>query len=141
MSAPSIQLSYNDMEIKIFWDSDISGAYIAFNLYWSSDSSMAGEAIVASNISNTPDTMYSKRSVFYKFKRVAIGTTKASIIYLRLKGINSSGVEDILNVGAIKRIGSLAEQVQRYRSAQTLGFDYTTNTWKKVKVASDGNLG
>jgi len=141
MAAPSVQVSYNDMEIKVFWDLDITGTYIAFNLYWSFDKNMIGEAKVASNIPNSPDTNYSSKSVLYKFKREVIGAINTSVIYLILKGIDTIGVEDTVNIGAIKRIESLPEQLQRYRSAQVLGYNYSTNTWKKVKVASDGNLG
>lgn len=141
MAAPSVQVSYNDMEIKVFWDLDITGAYVAFNLYGSFDKNMVGEAKVASNIPNSPDTTYSSKSVLYKFKREVIGAINTSIIYLRLKGVNILGVEDTVNIGAIKRIESLPEKLQRYRSAQVLGYDYNTNIWRKVKVASDGNLG
>ena len=69
MAPPNIQLGGNDEKMRLYWDLDVSGAYTSFNLYWSMDSGMAGEAQVAVNIPNTPDIYYSKRHVNFFFHR------------------------------------------------------------------------
>jgi hypothetical protein len=140
MAAPLIQISYNDSEIRVFWDFDSTGTYAMFNLYWSVSSAMAGEAKVASNIGNTPDAYYSKSSIFYKFKRTAIGLTNDSVFYMRLKGVSAAGVEDAANPGAIKYICSLSEQLDQNKAVEIHGYDYTNKMWRKVKVAVDGTL-
>jgi hypothetical protein len=140
MAAPSVQISYNDSEIRVFWDYDPSGAYATYNLYWSVDSGMAGEAQVASNLSNTPDGYYSRQSIFYKFKREDIGLTVDSVFYMRLKGVSASGVEDAANPGATKYIPSLSEKIAHDRAVEIHGYDYTNKIWRKVKVDATGTL-
>lgn len=140
MAAPAIQMSYNDSEIRIYWDYDSTGAYATYNLYWSVDSGMAGEALVASNIGNTPDGYYSKNSIFYKFKRDSIGRTIDSVFYMRLKGVSAAGVIDAANPGAIKYIPSLSEQLDQNKAVEIHGYDYTNKMWRKVKVDTTGTL-
>jgi len=101
---------------------------------------MAGEALVASNIGNTPDVYYSKCSIFYKFKRASIGLTVDSVFYMRLKGVSAAGVEDAANPGAIKYIPSLSEQLDQNKAVEIHGYDYTNKIWRKVKVDATGTL-
>lgn len=140
MAAPSLQISYNDSEIRVFWDFDSTGTYASYNLYWSAASNMAGEALVASRIGNTPDVYYSKSSIFYKFKRASIGLTVDSVFYMRLKGVSAAGVEDAANPGAIKYIPSLSEQLDQNKAVEIHGYDYTNKIWRKVKVDATGTL-
>lgn len=140
MAAPAIQISYNDKEIRVFWDQDTSGSYASFNLYWSADSGMAGEATVQTYIPNVPDRYYSRSQIMFKFKREDIGLTDDDVFYMRLKGVSAAGVEDAVNVGPIKYIPSLPEQISNYRGTQIHGFDYTNKMWRKVSVDSDGTL-
>jgi hypothetical protein len=140
MAAPSIHIGYNDSEIKIFWDFDKTGVYAWYNLYWSVDSGMAGEALVASNINNTSDGYYSSNSITLKFKREAIGLTNDSVFYMRLKGVSASGVEDAANPGAIRYISSLSEQLDQNKAVEIHGFDYTNKIWRKIKVDTTGTL-
>lgn len=140
MTAPAIHIGYNDSEIKVFWDFDSTGAYARFNLYWSVDSGMAGEALVASNIGNTPDGYYSSNSITYKFKRSTIGLTNESVFYMRLKGVSAAGVIDAANPGAIRYIPSLSEQLDQNKAVEIHGFDYTNKIWRKVKVDASGVL-
>jgi hypothetical protein len=141
MAAPSIQISYNDSEIKIFWDFDPTTLYPAINLYWSSDPTMFGETLVVSYILNSPDATYSNRSVFYKFKREVIGLTNDSDFYLRLKGVLVNGLEDAANPGETRYIPSLADQVSMLNSVQIQGYDYTNDIWRSVGVSTDGSMG
>lgn len=140
MAAPSIHIGYNDSEIKVFWDFDSTGTYASFNLYWSVDSGMAGEALVASNINNTPDGYYSSNSITYKFKRASIGLTTASVFYMRLKGVSAAGVEDAANPGEIRYIMSLSEQIDQNKAVEIHGYDYTNSIWRKIKVDATGTL-
>lgn len=140
MAAPSIQVSYNDSEIRIFWDYDSTGTYASYNLYWSAAANMAGEALVASGIGNTPDVYYSKTSIFYKFKRELIGRTVDDVFYLRLKGVSAAGVEDAANPGAIKYIPSLPELIAQNKAVEIHGYDYTNKIWRKVSVDATGAL-
>jgi hypothetical protein len=140
MTAPSVQMSYNDSEIRVFWDMDTTGAYASFNLYWSVASDMAGESAVKSYINNTPDIYYSNKQIFYKFKRADFGLTNDSVFYMRLKGVSAAGVEDAANPGAIKYIPSLSEQLDQNKAVEVHGYDYTNKMWRKIKVGTDGTL-
>ena len=140
MSAPSIHIGYNDSEIKIFWDFDSTGTYAMFNLYWSTDSGMAGEALVASNINNTPDGYYSSNSITFKFKRETLGLTTDDAFYMRLKGVSSAGVEDAANPGLIKYIMSIPEKISQEKAVEIHGYDYTNKMWRKIKVDDTGTL-
>lgn len=140
MAAPAIQISYNDKEIRVFWDQDTSGSYAFFNLYWSVASDMTGESAVQANIPNVPDIYYSKKQIMFKFKREAIGLTDDDVFYMRLKGVSAAGVEDTVNVGPIKYIPSLPEQISNFRGTQIHGYDYTNKMWRKVSVDTDGTL-
>jgi hypothetical protein len=140
MTAPSIQMSYNDMEIRVFWDMDTTGTYASFNLYWSVASTMAGESAVVVGITNTPDPYYSNKQIFYKFKRADIGLTADSVFYMRVKGVSAAGVIDTANPGITKYIPSLSEQLDQNKAVEIHGFDYTNKMWRKVKVGTDGAL-
>lgn len=140
MAAPSIHIGYNDSEIKIFWDFDSTGTYALFNLYWSVDSGMAGEALVASNINNTPDGYYSDNSITYKFKREVLGLTTDDVFYMRLKGVSAAGVEDAANPGATRYIMSIPEKISQEKAVEIHGYDYTNKIWRKVKVDDTGTL-
>jgi hypothetical protein len=140
MAAPTIQISYNDSEIRVYWDFDSTGTYASYNLYWSVASDMAGEALIKGGIPNTPDFYYSNRHIFYKFKRETIGQTINSVFYMRLKGVNVLGVEDAVNPSAIEYVPSLPELSAQYKAVEIHGFDYTNNIWRKVKVTTDGTL-
>lgn len=140
MAAPQIQISYNDMDIAVYWDFDPIGSYVAYNLYWSFSADMADETLLKGGITNTPDTNFSDSAILYKFSRVSIGTTENSVFYLRLKGINSSMVEDSANPGEIKRVCSLPEQLAQYHTSQAYGFDRATGVWRKLKVTNTGSL-
>ena len=131
MGAPAVQISYNDEEIRVFWDQDLFGSYAFFNLYWSVDSGMAGEAKAGENIPNVPDIYYSKHQIFFKFKREDIGLTEDNVFYMRLKGVSAAGVEDTTNVGPTKYIPSLPEELSNFRGTQIHGYDYTNNMWRK----------
>jgi len=137
MAAQSVQIVYNDAEIRLMWDFDITGVFQRYNLYWSVDSGMAGEAAVMSNIPNTPGNIYSPKHVFVKFKRETIGLTNDSVFYVRIKGVNSLGVED---PGPIRYIPSLLEQIDHNNAAQIYGYDYTNKIWRRVKVLDTGAL-
>ena len=139
MGAPAVQIGYNDEEIKVYWEQDTTGSYASFNLYWSADSGMAGEALVV-NVANVPDAYYSKHHITYKFKRADLGLTVDDVFYMRLKGVSALGVEDAVNVGATKYIASLPEQLSNYKAVQIVGFDYTNKMWRKVAVDTDGTL-
>jgi len=140
MAAPSIHIGYNDSEIKVFWDFDSTGTYALFNLYWSVDSGMAGEALVASNINNTPDGYYSDNSITYKFKREALGLTTDDVFYMRLKGVSAAGVEDAANPGATRYIMSIPEKISQEKAVEIHGYDYTNKIWRKIKVDNTGTL-
>jgi hypothetical protein len=101
---------------------------------------MAGEAKVASNIPNVPDTYYSKEHITYAFKRAAISQSNTSEFYLRLKGVSPAGVEDAANPGATRIIPSLTAQREEYNATQIYGYDSTKQLWKRVKVGDDGTL-
>ena len=140
MAAPNIQMGFNDEVIKLMWDLDTTGAYGSFNLYWSLDSAMAGEAAVATGINNVADAYYSDKHVTYAFKRSDIGLTNDSEFYVRLKGVSPAGVEDVANPGAIRLIPSLSAQREEYNAMQMYGWDPTKQLWKRVKVNDDGSL-
>jgi len=140
MAAPSVQIAYNDTEIAVFWDLDKYGTYARFNLYWSVDSGMAGEALVASNINNVPNAYYSNKSVYYKFKRGDIGLTINSVFYMRIKGVSAAGVEDAANPGATRYIPSIPEKIAQDKAVEIHGYDYTNNIWRKIKVDATGTL-
>src|SRR4030042_1075846 len=140
MAAPAIQMSYNDSEIRIYWNFDSTGTYASCNLYWSAASNMAGEALVKIGIGNTPDAYYSTKHIFYKFKRETIGQTIDSVFYMRLKGVSALGVEDAANPGPIEYIMSLPEVMAQNKAVEIHGYDYTNNMWRKVRVSVDGTL-
>ena len=140
MTAPNVQIGFNDEVIKVMWYLDATGAYAFFNLYWSLDSGMAGEAKITSNIPNVPDTYYSKEHVTYAFRRSAIGVTNNTEFYLRLKGVSSAGVEDVAGAGAIRLIQSLSAQREEYNAVQIYGYDTAKSMWKRVKANDDGSL-
>lgn len=140
MTAPSVQLSYNDSEVRIFWDFDSTGVYSTFNLYWSAAANMAGEAQIARYIPNNPDRYFSNKSIFYKFNRATLGLTVESSLYLRLKGVNASGVEDASNPGVIRYLPSLSEQISQNKAVEMHGFDYTNKIWRKLKTDATGSL-
>jgi hypothetical protein len=140
MAAPNVQICTNDEVVKVMCSKDITGAYSFFNLYWSTDSGMAGEAAIASNIPNVPDTYYSKEHVTYAFRRSAIGVSNTAEFYVRLKGVSAGGVEDAANPGATRLIPSLTAQREEYNATQIYGYDYTKGLWKRVKVGDDGTL-
>lgn len=138
MAAPSVQIAYNDEEIKVFWNYDPTGVHVSFNLYWSVDSGMAGAALVV-NASNIPDAYYSSSHIVYKFKRATLGLTLDSVFYLRLTGVFSGGSEDPL-VGLIKYVPSLSEQLDQNKAVEIHGYDYTNKMWRKVGVSTSGTI-
>lgn len=140
MAAPQVQISYNDLDIAVYWDYDPTGTYVAYNLYWSFALDMAGETLLKGGITNTPDTNFSNKAILYKFNRASIGATENSVFYLRLKGIDSSMTEDSANPGEIKRICSLPEQLAQYHTSQAYGYDRNSNIWRKLKVTNSGSF-
>lgn len=140
MAAPNVQIGGNDEKMRLYWDLDQTGAYTSFNLYWSLDSGMAGEALVGTVIPNVPDAYYSNKHVNYFFNRASIGVTINTEFYIRLKGVSGAGVVDVGSPGATKLIPSLSDQREQYKSAQIYGFDPVKELWKKVKVNDDGSL-
>lgn len=140
MAAPQVQISYNDLDIAVYWDFDPIGSYVAYNLYWSFALDMAGETLLKGGIPNRPDTNFSTKAILYKFSRTSIGATENSVFYLRLKGIDSSMAEDSANPGEVKRISSLPEQLAEYHTSQVYGYDRTNGIWRKIKVTNTGSF-
>jgi len=140
MAGPRVQIFQNDERVKLYWVFDRTGAYRSWNLYWSTDSGMAGEAQIASNISNVPDGLYSKNDVIYEFDRKTIGQTILTEFYVRVKGVDGSGVEDAANPGPTKLVPATEPDREEYHGSQIYGFDYTKDLWKRVRVKDDGAL-
>lgn len=140
MAAPSINVMINDATIRLFWKMDTTGTYYRYNLYWSLDSGMAGEALVAENVPNQVDKYYSKDDIVYTFKRSDIGVGQDTPFYVRIKGENKAGVEDVANPSATKLIIGVSEKLSENNFAQIVGYDYDSSVWRKVKVDSTGAL-
>ena len=140
MAGSAIQILQNDLSMKISWLSDKTGAYIGWNLYWSTDSAMAGEALIASNISNVTDISFSKNDVIYTFDRANLGLTVSSEFYARLKGVNSAGVEDIVNPGPIKFLKASIPPDRIYSPSQLYGWNEEKSKWVRISVEDDGSL-
>jgi len=140
MAAPKVLVCVNDEAIKVMWTKNTTGSYGFFNLYWSTDSGMAGEAAVATNIPNVPDTYYSKEHITYVFRRSAIGVSNTTEFYVRLKGVSPAGAEDAASPGEIRLIPSITAQREEYNATQMYGYDYDKALWKRVKVTDDGTL-
>jgi hypothetical protein len=130
MAVPAIQIYTNAGKMKIYLD--LNPAYSKYNLYFSTDSGMAGEALVGSFL-NGIDGMYSKKHVMFQFTRpVPEGTT----YYLRLKGVFSSGIEDSGNPGATKYVAAVSDNLPLYKPVQIEGFD--GNVYRPVQVTTAG---
>lgn len=140
MAAPAVQVLINDEKIRIAWEVDTTGTYRSFNLYWDTDSAMAAEALLKSGLYNSPDTTYSEKHGVYDFTRASIGLGASNEFYIRLKGVLSSGVEDVANPGPTKIVPKLTDDRPENNMAQIQGYDYTKDLWKKVKVNDDGSL-
>lgn len=140
MAAPNIQIAINDETVRLMWNRDTSAFYVSYNLYWSSSSSMAGEAKIASAIPNVPDAYYGKETILYTFKRATLLLAADAEFYVRLKGINSLGVEDNIFPGLTRLIPSIYSQREEYNSAQMYGWDPIKGFWKKIKVQDSGAL-
>lgn len=140
MAAPSIQIAVNDETVRVMITRDLSGSYTSFNLYWSTLSTMVGEAAIANAIPNVPDTYYGKDIISYTFKRATFLIANDAEFYVRLKGVSAGGVEDAANPGATKLIPSIYSQREEYHATQIYGFDPVKQLWKKVKVTNDGAI-
>ncbi len=135
MTAPSVQLFTNSYAMMVYCDfySFLSN-YIAYNLYYSTSSTMVGEAVVG-RFPNIVDTMYSKRSVMIPFSRPVSESTE---FYLRLKGVFSSGSEDSSNPGSTKFIAAVSESLPLNKPVIIQGYD--GNVYRPVQVNSAGKL-
>jgi len=141
MAAPTISVLSNSSRIRLSWAMDKTGIYRSFNIYWSLDSGMAGEALLASKVPNRADSMYgNNRIVIYDFNRSDIGVTDNTEFFVRLKGVSASDVEDAANPGLTKLIQLLFPNVEQNHPAQIYGWDYIKNLWKRIKVTEDGSL-
>jgi hypothetical protein len=140
MAAPSIQIAINDETVRLMWVKDISGSYVSYNLYWSANVGMAGEAAIASNIPNVPDAYYGKDTILYTFKRATFLIADTDEFYVRLKGISPAGAEDVALPGPTRYIPSIYAQREEYHATQIYGYDTAKQIWKKVKVGDDGTL-
>ena len=141
MTAPAVQIFYNDERIKVAWDVDKTNTYGFFNLYWASTSNMAGEALIASSILNRGGSFLGgDKLITYEFTRASLGLTVDDAFYVRLKGVSSLGVEDAANPGPARIIVALSELREEYNVAQTYGFDYGDEIWRKIAVDEYGNL-
>jgi hypothetical protein len=140
MAAPSVQIMINAGKMRLMWERDTTDTYRYFNLYWSLDSGMAGEAQVQANIPNVSDGYYSDRHVTYLFNRSDIGVGEGTEFYMRLKGVDAAGIEDAAHPGPTKYVRAVDAQREEYDATQIYGYDYTKQIWKRVKVQNDGTL-
>jgi len=135
MAAPAVSLFYNDLRVKISWEVDRVSGYQSFNLYWSSAGDMSGEALIKGLIPNQGGSLYGKSLITYEFTRESLGLTSEDPFYLRIKGVDPLGVEDVANPGPTRLIVALSTKLEEFNSAQTYGFDYTNRIWRKVATS------
>jgi len=137
MAAPSVQIQINDTNVKVFWETDRSGLYSAFKLYYSADSGMAGEVAFPKTLINSPCLPYSDKHIVYSFIRQVVGVGEAGF-YLRVKGIlAATGLEDAANPGAIRYIPALSESIPLNTVSMLYGYDPTAGIWRKAVVEKD----
>lgn len=140
MAASKVQLWINAEKIRLMWDPNPATTYRTYNLYYSTNADMSGEATVATNIPNVAGSIYSNRHVMYEFTRASIGIGLNEEFYVRLKGVNPAGVEDAANPGPTKLIPALNAQREEYDATQVYGFDSEKGLWKKLSVGDNGSL-
>jgi hypothetical protein len=135
MVAPNVQIYTNAGKMKIYCDfwSWLS-VYSAYNLYYSTDSGMSGEAKVGMFL-NSIDGMYSKKHVMYSFTRPV---SESITYYLRLKGVFAGGSEDSSNPGATKYIPAVSDALPLYKPVIMEGFD--GNVYRPVQVSTAGKI-
>jgi hypothetical protein len=134
MAAPNVQIYTNAGKMKIYCDFVSYQRYVAYDLYYSTDSGMSGAKSVGIFL-NGIDGMYSKKHVMYQFTRpVAEGT----IFYLQLVGVFAGGSEDSGNSGAIKYVPAVSDNLPLYKPVQIEGFD--GHVFRPVEVNTAGAI-
>lgn len=128
--APSVQLAFNGDKTEVFWDLNLDGSYVSWNLYRASNYGV-DDALLLGAIPNIPDAYYSKHHVTVAFNRPFNGITP---YYLWLKGIAPGGGEGA--AGAVLYVPSLLEIDPTLRQ-KGYGFDPDTNVWRPIKVEKD----
>lgn len=132
MAAPAVQTYINAGKMKIIID--FIAGYASYNVYWSTDPAMGGETKIG-NTPNVVDGMYSTKHVLYPFTRPI---SESSSFYMRIKGVSSSGVEDVGSPGPIKYMPAVSENLPLYKPVILEGFD--GNVYRPVKVDTSGKL-
>lgn len=137
MSVPSIQIVYNDEEVKVFWNVDASGTYTKYDILYSDNIVTTNIGVIADSIPNSPDTYFSKNSITYKFKRETFSIANTSSFKLQLRAYDSVGTTYL---GSERYIPSIPEQLSQNKAVQIYGYDYIDGIWRKVAVGSTGAL-
>lgn len=128
--APSVQLAFNGDKTEVFWDLNLDGSYVRWNLYRAITCGV-DDALLAGNIPNIADAYYSKHHVTLAFARPFNSITP---YYLWLKGIEPGGAEGA--AGTVLYVPSLLEIDPTIRQ-KGYGFDPDTNVWRPIKVEKD----
>jgi len=134
-TVPELQIAVNSNKIQVFWEVDVEQYYRFWNLYWDTAAGMGTEALAKGNIPNIADTYYSKHHVTVTFNRpVSVFIP----VYLRIKGITASGVEDTAHPSVIEYVPDCRE-IDPMLKQKMYGFDPDTGDglWRPIKVEKD----
>lgn len=137
MGVPNVQIKQNDQKVEVFWETDISGVYPRFKLYYDTVVGMGGATAFSTVFSNYASSIYSDRHIFYTFNRSTVGVDVNTGFYLRLNGVKSGGGED---AGAIRYVPALDELAAMEDVSKLYGYDSTSGVWRRVAVDATGKL-